>query len=64
MRLAVACDLCDITKFLLEMRVDPDHKTKMGKGVLQLAKDSGGPNENFYKHLQTKVKDKNGNALI
>ena len=46
------------------MKVDPDHKTKMGKGILQLAKDSGGPNLNFYTYLSEEVKDKNDNALI
>ena len=45
------------------MKVDPDHKTKTGKGILQLAKDSGGPHESFYKYLKT-VKDKNDELLV
>ena len=64
LHLAVASGLCDITKYLLEMRVNADHKTKMGKGILQLAKNAGGLYANFYKHLQEEVKDKHGHALI
>jgi len=39
-------------------------RIRSGKGVLQLAKDSGGPHEIFYNHLKKAAKDKNGNALI
>ena len=62
--MAVASGVADITKHLLEIRVDVDHKNKIGKGVLQLAKDVGGPSLNCYKFLKHSAKDKNGDKLI
>jgi len=51
--MAVASGVADITKYLLEIGVDADHKTKMGKGDSAAREGLRRPNRELLSVLET-----------
>ena len=62
--MAIASGQTNIAKHLIESNIDPDHKSEIGQGALQLATNIGGKNQTFFKWLQGNAKDADNKPLV
>ena len=62
--MAVSTGQSNIGKFLVERKIDADHKSSSGTGCLQLALGVGGKHQEGYKWLLEHARDSKGEKLV
>ena len=62
--MAVSTGQSNIGKFLVESKIDADHKSSSGTGCLQLAVGAGGKHRESYNWLEEHARNSKGQKLV